>query len=194
MTLDGVPLVAARPCTFLGFGFDNGYRETERISLAPGEHVFTCVGYGDVGLFLPALWMEGDFAVADELSASRQVLHPLPERAPCGPLSSTGLADFAGKATYGADVDIPAGAESLEIGTGHAAATVRLGGCDLGTRLFAPWRFAVPAELRGTRQRLEITVTTSIRPIFGTGEFKRPSWVHMNPEETGTGLAYARWV
>lgn len=194
VTLDGAPLVAERPCTFLGFGYDNGYRETERITLDPGEHVLTCSGHGDAGLFLPALMMEGNFAVADEPSEPGQTLRPLPERVPCGPLAGTGLGDFAGKATYSADVDIPVGAEALEIGTGHAAASVRLGGHDLGTRLFAPWRFAVPTELRGTRQRMEITVTTSIRPIFGQGEFKRPWWVRMIPEEKDTGLAYARWV
>ena len=194
VTLDGAPLVAARPCTFLGFGYDNGYRETGRITLDPGEHVLTCSGHSDVGLFLPALMMEGNFAVADDPSAPGQTLRPLPERVPCGPLAGTGLGDFAGKATYGADVDIPVGAEALEIGTGHAAASVRLGGHDLGTRLFAPWRFAVPKELRGTCQRLEITVTTSIRPIFGHGEFKRPWWVRTIPEEKDTGLAYARWA
>ena len=196
VTLDGAPLAGVRPCTFLGFGYDGVYRETDPVDLAPGEHVFTCAGREDRGLFLPVLWMEGAFAVREP-----GTLLPLPSSVPYGPLASIGLADFAGKATYSADVDVPADAESLELGTGHAAVAVRLGGRDLGTRLFAPWRYQVPPELRGTRQTLEITVTTSIRPIFGAeadavpgaSPSAKPSWIPPLPGEAGTGLVFARW-
>ena len=221
MTLDGAPLAAARPCTFLGFGYDNGYRETDPVRLEAGEHVFTCAGREDRGLFLPVLWMEGMFAVADGPSVLRQLrtarqsastglsdlpldgpptLLPLPEQVPCGPLSAIGLGDFAGKATYRMDIDIPADAEAVELGTGHAAASVRIGGHDAGTRLFAPWRYAIPAELRGTRQSLEITVTTSVRPMFGAESddvpgalpSQKPGWVKTIPEEPDTGLVSVR--
>ena len=194
--LDGAPLAGVRPCTFLGFGYNGVYRETDPIDLASGEHVFTCTGREDRGLFLPVLWMEGAFAVREP-----GTLLPLPLRVPCGSLASIELADFAGKATYSADVDVPTDAEALELGTGHAAAAVRLGGRDLGTRLFAPWRYPVPPEVRGTRQTLEITVTTSIRPIFGAESdavpgalsSTKPYWIPQLPGETEVGLVFARW-
>ena len=202
VTLDGEPLAATRPCTFLGFGYDNGYRETAPVRLEAGVHVFTCAGREDRGLFLPVLWMEGMFAAAEDPAALRQqtVILPLPERIPCGPLSSTVLADFAGKVTYRAEVDIPPGAETIELGTGHAAASVRLGGQDLGLRLFAPWRYPVPPDLRGTRQTLDITLTTSVRPMFGAEAgaipgalpSQCPGWVKMIHGED-PGLEFARW-
>ena len=197
VTLDGAPLAGTLPCSFLGFGYDGTYRETGPVDLAAGEHVFTCSGREDRGLFLPVLWMEGGFSVREPGE-----IGPLPDRVPCGPLASVGLADFAGKATYRADVDVPEDAEAIELGTGHAMASVRLGGRDLGTRIAAPWRYAVPADLRGSRQSLEITVTTSVRPMFGAESdtipgahpSNKPAWVKTIPGESDTGLLWTRWA
>ncbi len=196
VTMDGKELAGTKPCTFLGFGYDCDYLETEPMELAAGEHSFTCEGREDRGLFLPVLWMEGDFAVREP-----GTLVPTPEKIGSGPLGDTVLADFAGKVTYSAEVEVPANAESLVLGTGRAAATVKLDGRDLGTRLFAPWRYPVPADLRGKRAKLEITVTTSVRPMFGKESddvpgalpSNKPYWVQTIPPEFGVGLNYARW-
>ena len=196
VTLDGRPLGGVRPCTFLGFGYDCDYSETEEMTLAAGEHVFTCAGREDRGLFLPVLFMEGDFAVGEDGT----VLPPRAE-APLGPLASVGYADFCGKATYRAEVDVPRDAERLVLATGHAAAAVKLGGRDLGSRLFAPWTWIVPTDVRGTRQALEITVTTSVRPRLGKeadevpGAFpsNKASWVKTIPSERDAGLLSVRW-
>ena len=196
VTMDGNELSGTKPCTFLGFGYDCDYLETEPMELAAGEHSFTCKGREDRGLFLPALWMEGDFAVREP-----GTLTDVPKKIGLGPLSNFSLADFAGKATYSAEVEVPALAESLVLGTGRAAATVKLDGRDLGTRLFAPWRYAVPADLRGKRMKLEITVTTSVRPMFGKESddvpgalpSNKPGWVKTIAPERNVGLNYARW-
>ena len=196
VTMDGKALAGTKPCTFLGFGYDCDYLETEPMELAAGEHVFSCEGREDRGLFLPALWMEGAFAVREP-----GTLTEVPKKIALGPLGDTELADFAGKVTYSAEVEVPANVESLVLGTGRAAATVRLRGRDLGTRLFAPWRYAVPADIRGKRAKLEITVTTSVRPMFGKESDEvpgalpsnKPGWVKTISPESGVGLNFARW-
>ena len=99
-------------------------------------------------------------------------------------------------------MDVPEDAEAIELGTGHAMASVRLGGRDLGTRIVAPWRYAVPADLRDSRQPLEITVTTSVRPMFGAESdtipgahpSNKPAWVQTIPRESDTGLLWTRWA
>lgn len=196
LTLDGRPLAGTRPCTFLGFGYDGDYAETERMTLAAGEHVLTCSGREDRGQFLPALFMEGSFSAEEP-----GTILPPRTTVPCGPLEAVGYGDFAGKATYAADVAVPKDAERLTLATGHALASVRLAGRDLGTRLRAPWSWPVPAALRGQAVRLEITLATSIRPRFGrcAEEVKgawpsdTPKWVRTIPLERGVGLNFALW-
>ena len=68
---------------------------------------------------------------------------------------------------YSAEVDVPPDVEVLVVGTGHALATASLGGKSLGSRVCAPWEWVVPVEMRGTRQTLELSITTSVRPMFG---------------------------
>ena len=83
----------------------------------------------------------------------------------------------------------------------RAAATVRLDGRDLGTRLFAPWRYPVPTDLRGKKAKLEITVTTSVRPMFGKESddvpgalpSNKPGWVKTIAPERNVGLNFATW-
>lgn len=194
--MDGKELVGTKPCTFLGFGYDCDYLETEPMELAAGEHTFTGEGREDRGLFLPLLWMEGEFAVREP-----GTLTEVPKKIGLGPLSDFSLADFAGKVTYSAEVEVPASAESLILGTGRAAATVKLDGRDLGTRLFAPWRYPVPADLRGKKAKLEIVVTTSVRPMFGKESddvpgalpSNKPGWVKTIAPERNVGLNFATW-
>ena len=196
VALDGRPLAGTRPCTFLGFGYDCDYSETEEMTLAAGEHAFTCSGREDRGLFLPVLFMEGDFSVEEPGT----ILPPRTE-VPYGALADIGYADFSGKATYRAEVDVPRDAERLVLVTGHAMTAVKLGGRYLGSRLFAPWTWSVPTDLRGTRQTLEITVTTSVRPRLGKesdevpGAFpsNKASWVKTIPAERDAGLLSVRW-
>ena len=196
VTLDGLPLAGSKECSFLGFGYDKDYLETDPVELGAGEHVLTCEGREDRGLFLPVLWMEGEFAVVEP-----DRIIALPDRVGNGPLSAFALADFSGKATYSSDVAVPEDARYIVLGTGHAAASVRLAGHDLGTRLFPPWRFEIPADLRGKTGTLEITITTSIRPMFGAESDDiqgalpsgKPDWVKTIAPEHEVGLVFTYW-
>ena len=196
VTLDGFPLSGSKECSFLGFGYDKDYLETDPVELGAGEHVFTCEGREDRGLFLPVLWMEGKFAVVEP-----DRIIELPDVVGNGPLSEFALADFSGKVTYSADVAVPKDARYIVLGTGHAAASVRLAGHDLGTRLFSPWRFEIPADLRGKTETLEITITTSVRPMFGIESDDiqgalpsgKPDWVKTIPSEHDVGLVFTYW-
>lgn len=191
MTLDGQPLVATRPCTFLGFGYDGDYGETEKQTLSAGRHVLRMTGREDRGLFLPVMWMEGDFAVQEP---DRVV--GVPESVENGPLARQGLSDFAGRAVYTAQIALPDGTKPLTLGldTGNARAEVSVEGENLGARLWAPFEWTIPARLRGQTVTVEVTLTTSIRPMFGAAcipgmlDPKIPSWVKTIPLETRVGL------
>ena len=194
VTLDGKPLVGTKPAAFLGFGYDRDYVATEPMLLESGEHLFGCQGREDRGLFLPILWMEGAFAVREP----RTIIAP-PSRVTLGSLVSQGYADFAGRATYRAEVCVPSDASRIFGGTGCMPVSMRLGGVELGTRILPPWELPVPCELRGKRLPLEISVTTSIRPRFGAspndvpGAFPAKTWGPSRPIAPDAGLLYVHW-
>jgi len=162
VTLDGRPLVFDRPCRSVAYGYDELYRETAPMELAAGEHVFELAGGKDGKLFLPVLWMVGDFAETEEGR-----LGPVPATVGCGALAAQGLAAFAGTATYRSTATFAAG-EGLTLDTGGAVARVRFGGRDLGARGWAPFTWEIPSDLVGRPLPLEVEVKTSMRPIFGS--------------------------
>lgn len=183
VALDGHSLAADQPCTNLVYGYDADYRLTAPIRLESGEHRLALKGAADDGPFLPALWCVGNFAVEDGALVCR------PTAVPAKPLHEIGLADYAGEATYSAEIEIPSGAGELELDVGNSVCRVRLGDRDLGVRGWAPYHWMVPSSCRGRRETLSVTVTTSIRPIFGEREpkdcpaVKMPKWV---PKSTDT--------
>lgn len=162
VTLDGKALSFPKPCTSVAAAYDELYRETEPMDLAAGEHVFELTGGTDGKLFLPVLWMIGNFA-----ERTYGTLEPPPSVIPCGTLAEAGLGSFAGVATYCAEVTFAPG-ERLRVNAGGAVARVRLGGRDLGAKGWAPYEWEIPAALSGRSLNLEIDVITSIRPIFGS--------------------------
>lgn len=196
VTLDGNPLVPVRPCSFLGFGYDGDYAETDTVRLGAGTHVFRMTGREDRGLFLPVLWMEGDFA-----TERRDRIVPVPENVPAGPLAENGFSDYSGRVTYTANVQLPAGTGPLVLGldTGNARASVAVDGRDLGARPWAPFEWRIPSAMRGRTVTLDVTLTTSVRPLFGEAfvpgmhDPRIPRWVKTIPPESRTGLCGA-WL
>ena len=158
----GHPLAFPSPSSSVDAAYDDLYRETEPMDLAAGEHVFELSGGKDGKLFLPVLWMIGEFA---ETEYGR--LGPMPTSVSCGSLAELGLGSFAGVATYRAEATFAEG-ERLRIDSGGAVARVRLGGRDLGAKGWAPYEWEIPVDLIGRPLSLEIDIVTSIRPIFGS--------------------------
>lgn len=162
VTMDGRPLSFPKPCASVAYAFDDLYAETEPMDIAAGEHIFELAGGKDGKLFMPVMWMVGDFSEREY-----GVLSPLPKFVRCGALAEQGLGSFAGVATYRAETSFAPG-ERLRIHSGGAVARVRFGGRDLGARGWAPFEWTIPADLMGRRLQLEIDIITSVRPIFGS--------------------------
>ena len=170
VTLDGRPVDAALACDCLRPGYDSLYGMTAPLDLAAGEHEIRIVsGRMDDNFFLPVAVLAGDFLVRDG------ALGPFPERIATGSLASAGLAGFAGVATYSATVDVPAG-KSLVVSSGNAFTRITLDGADLGARAWEPFAWKIPANLCGSGRRLEISISTSVLPIFGDPKAPGAEW------------------
>ncbi len=190
--LDGKSIAAERPCTSLPVEFRPLYGETPPLELAPGEHVLRLVaGEPDVNYFLPAAFAAGAFA------EKGGVLSLLPATLSPGVIAEQGLTGFCGAVTYVLDdVELPKDASALELDVGNAFALVRWNGADLGTRAWTPYVWPLPddAAMRG---RLEVTVYTHVRNIFGDHDRPGANWDmrFWNPQhdsETAPGLFAVR--
>ena len=163
LTLDGRPLdFPVYPATSLVYSFNEICRESEPLDLVPGRHVVQLTGGHDSKMFMPVAWLVGDFAEPEEGR-----LTSVPKTVANGSLFAQGLGSFAGMAIYSADVAFKSG-DMLRIDCGDAVARVRLGGCDLGVRGWAPYEWPIPSDLCGRKLSLEVAVMTSVRPIFGS--------------------------
>jgi hypothetical protein len=114
----------------------------------------------------------GDFAVEN------RAINALPKSVGTGPLWKHGLADFAGRVTYTARVEIAAqaGNMKLRVNTGGLFTSVALDGQALGERAWAPFEWTIPAGLRGKKAELKIDVWTSVAPMFGDWKNPDSAW------------------
>ena len=173
LTLDGKPVKADQPCEVLRPGLNELYSQTEPFDLEAGEHVLAIqAGGSDTNYFLPVAWLVGDFSVKNG------TIEALPKTVGVGPLWKQGLADFAGKVTYTTQVEIPShgGSVKLRVNTGGLYTAVALDGQDLGERAWAPFEWTVPADFRGKKAELTISVWTSVAPMFGDWKTPNASW------------------
>ncbi len=186
VTLDGKALVADNPGKSAPYGYASLYLETEPMELSAGTHVLKLEGRADDSVFLPVLWLAGDFA-ADSISR-------------LAPLSEIGHGDFAGEVTYRTNVEVPSDKGLfLSLDTGGLAARVRLGGRYLGEKSLPPLEWKVPDELAGKFLPLEVTVVTSIRPVFGPEsapgvKLRERLWTSTQVNAAKSGLCSAKWV
>lgn len=187
-SLDGERIVAENPTDDLPEGYSSLYRESEARMLDAGPHEFAIASGRDDELhFLPNLFVTGDFIATAKGLAKR------PSRVRTGPLADVGLGGYAGRADYLKEVDVPADAETLTADTGLAVARVTLGGRDLGARLWPPFEWSVPADLRGRKLVLEVAVYTSQLPLFGPplpGQGLGP-WLPRSDADARPGLVSA---
>ena len=154
----------------------------------------------DSNLFLPALWIVGNFGVEEPDSLVPQT-KTVKTSQPRGRLSDCGLRDYVGEVRYTAEVTVPAGEGPLwlRMNPGACVTNVKLGGQDLGTLSWMPYEWAVPEELRGKTVTLEITLWTSIQPMFG--DYQRPGtvlekfWIPPRMTDWCAGLfEFPKWV
>lgn len=194
--LNGKELAADRNATVVPYGYEQLYRQTEPMDLSAGTHELVLSGCPDNNMFMPALWLSGDFMT----DASGAVKPRVSEIQRLAPLSEIGVGDFAGKITYGIDVEVPFGkGVLLGLDTGGLAARVRLGGVDIGERSLPPWEWAIPDDLVGRRLPLEVTLMTSVRPVFGRDDAPdvrhgQLLWTHTQRNADRSGLSAVRWL
>ena len=206
--MDGAKVESTEPCTTLRPCYDPLYRQTKPFDLAAGEHAFAIVsGEADSNYFFPTLFVSGDFAVFNG------ILMPRPKgKVRLGPLAASGLADFTGTATWSAEVTVPNAARTrpgcaakmaavpvsrLRLSTGGRLTQVKLAGKDLGVRAWAPFEWDVPADLAGKKAKLEISISTSVQPMFGdpaNGTWDTRFWNDVSGPEGPCGLLAADWL
>ena len=192
--MDGAKVASAEPCTTLRPCYDPLYRQTKPFDLAAGAHTVAITsGEADSNFFLPALFVSGDFVVFNS------VLMPRPKgKVRLGPLAASGLADFTGTATWSAEVMVPNAARTrLRLSTGGRLTQVKLAGKDLGVRAWAPFEWDVPADLAGKKAKLEISISTSVQPMFGdpaNGTWDMRFWNAISGPDGPCGLLAADWL
>lgn len=173
LTLDGNAISADQPCASLVQGFNELCRQTAPFRLEAGEHeVALATGAKDSIYYLPVAWLTGAFAVED------RVIKAVPKAVGTGALWRQGLADFAGRVTYTAEVEVPAqpGAVRLRLDTGGLYTSVALDGHALGECAWAPFEWPVPDALKGRKVTLSVAVFTSVAPLFGGCEAPGAAW------------------
>ena len=197
ISANGMPVLADRPGASAPYGYAPLYRETALIDIEPGELRLELSGRADDSLFLPVLWLAGRFAAKEpgEIVPAPTTISSLAS------LAEIGLQDYAGDIRYSKVVDVPAAGKGLHLGldTGGLVARVRLGGVDHGEKSLPPWEWAIPEGLSGKRLPLEVTLTTSIRPIFGRvnvpgTKLRATLWAADQLNAAKSGLRAAVWL
>ena len=191
--LDGGKVSVSRSCTALPDEFRPLYGETATMDLDAGEHIVRLVtGEADRNFFLPAAFLAGRFAVTGT------ELVKLPAKLSSKPLARQGLADYCGGITYLLNgVERPAGADVLRLDVGNVFARVKWNGVDLGGCGWAPYEWRMPTSAAG-EGRLEVTVFTSVRNIFGAhmrGDviWDTGFWSPQHDDESNPALRFAAW-
>ena len=172
--LDGKPVEAVIPCDCITQGFKTLYMQSAPVKLSVGEHTLKIAsGAPDNNFFLPAAMLVGPFAVEKQ-----SLLKPLSSKVTTGTMIEQGLSCFTGKATYTAIVDIPASKSDLrlKLNTGGLYTSASLGGTELGECAWGAYEWSVPAELRGKKAELSVSVWTSVLPMFGNWKHSSAGW------------------
>jgi len=178
ITVNGKVVEAEEASENVPYSYGGMYRETSPFKLEAGEYELRLEGRNDGNIYLPVLWLWGRFGANEP-----GVVFDCPKTASSlGKLSDIGLADFAGEATYRADVVVEG--EILVLDTAGLVAGVKLDGKNLGERGLAPFEWNVPKALVGKRARLEVTIVTSMRPSFG----RAPIYIDELGRSIGNGV------
>jgi len=191
---DGRRIAPSKPCTSLPVEFRPLYAETDAMDLAAGEHVIRLASGGpDDNCFLPAAFVVGRFA------ANGKELTHLPRTLSTASLVRQGLSGYCGTVTYVFDgMKRLDGADGLRLDAGNAFARVKWNGSDLGGCGWAPYEWRLPADAAKTG-RLEVTIFTSVRNIFGERDrtdmiWNADFWNPQHDADSSPTLKFITWL
>lgn len=163
--LDGKALSPHAPCGSLPQGFRELYLETAPFTLARGEHRLTLENHAEDYPYLPLAFLAGTFfqTRGGEL----------------GKDPADGLYGYAGRILQTERIAIPSRAEFLELDPQGLFTEIFLNGKTLGRRLWQPFLWKIPEQLRGQETELKILRSTSCGPLFGEKAFEpgRNAWL-----------------
>lgn len=163
--LDGQEIAFPNRASALNGGFNDIYLETEPFDLEAGEHTLTCQNEPVPYIYLPAVFLTGDFA-----RISENCIAPYEN-------NGIGLDGFSGLITQRAELEIPPDATGISVHPVNGTAVeLKLNGTSLGKRLWAPFTWNVPAELRGATVSCELIRAMSCGPMFGRIRATGRSW------------------
>lgn len=151
--LDGMPLTFSKPADGLTDCFNGLYRKTAAMVLTAGSH--TVQSDLPDKCFLPVVIAAGDFDIDRDGQLTAQ-----PGDAPSFMRAAV--------VTFAADIPASARGIALEYADNRLTASLRIDGTDAGVQAFAPYRFAVPNHLAGRTARFELTLYSSLSPVFGS--------------------------
>jgi hypothetical protein len=96
------------------------------------------------------------------------VVAPEPGEIRLNSWDSQGYPFYSGQASYSKRVEMPSsGNLSLELEAVYGGAKLELDGEDAGTRLWAPWRWEIPAGKTGKATEIKLTVTNTLANYLG---------------------------
>ena len=137
-------------------GFKPLYKQAS-LELKEGVHTVKVGGDTQDYAYLPAVLLSGKFSNKGGV---------LSEYAGDG----RGLDGYVGRIIQSADVSIPANARRVDFDTQMLVSKLFINGRDLGARLYPPFEWEIPADLRGKTVKMELVRYTSIGRAFGLVE------------------------
>ncbi len=162
VSLDGQPVAATGKADDLPFGLSGLYRESEPLRLAPGVHTLKLTSRATDLPYLPMTLLYGNFSLGGD-----RVLKALPEApATAAEFFAAYLAEYAGTVCFFGDFDLT-GFDGVRFEHCGLAVELLADSRPLGARLWAPFEWELPEELRRPKVRLEVRVSTSVGPLFG---------------------------
>lgn len=153
LELDGSPLVCNAPYDGAILGLSTLYKQAD-VNLSAGKHVLKLKNNAVDYAYLPSVLLAGNF------SESNGVLRPYAR-------DGKGLSGYVGKIAQSAEVKIPQNATSISFDTDHLACELFIDGKSFGAKLFAPFTWEIPQELRGKTAKVKLVRYTSIGRLFG---------------------------
>lgn len=162
LSLDGQAITTDGESKRLPYGIGSLYHESAPFLLEPGKHRLRLTNAAGDLPYLPSAFLLGNFALGQD-----RRLRQLPaEAATVRGYFENNLAEYAGTVLFRAELDLT-GKEGVSFEFRGLPVELTLGGKALGARLWAPFEWEIPEELRRPGVLLQLKVTTSVAPLFG---------------------------